>query len=153
MRMVSAWSSNIETVSTLKSSTTLKMSKFKKSGSDTWSSLNRTVFIISFRFLKKLGPAISHQSIVGSKRKQIKKLLSKSLKSSSYRKMKKKLSSSKKVFCSCVTILILYGIITISTRKLESTLWLSYWPKEIYSSIRKSSHFYRSINQPSFSSN
>lgn len=77
--------------STLRNSTISKIKKYKKSGFDILTNSRKTVFIISTKLCKKLVLEISLQYIVGSKRKQIKKLQSKLLKNSSFLRMKNKL--------------------------------------------------------------
>ncbi len=88
--MVLVLLSNIEMESTLKNNIISKIKKYKKSGFDILTNSRKTVFIISTKLCKKLVQEISLQYIVGSKRKQIKKLLLKLLKNSNYLKMKNK---------------------------------------------------------------
>lgn len=141
MTVVSALLSSIEMVFILRRSITSKMKVHKRSGCDTFNNSKKTVFITSTRSCKKLEQAISHRSIGESKKQPIRRWPWKLFRSSNYRKTRKKLLSSRKVFYNFAIIPTLSDFTAISTRKLEFILWLNYWLKAIFSNTLRRLHF------------
>ncbi len=137
---------------THKSSIISKTNNPKSSGYDIWNSLNRTVYTTSTRLWRKLGLAILVLSTGALRNSPISKLPSKLLRNSNCLRTKRKLSSSRRIFCSFAITPTLSGFMGILIPNRGYTLLRSCWPRGIYSSIPRNPPFWRSIKLPSFSS-